>query len=91
MYEITIAIMSVFAVLGVMNIIHSVCEFLLRKKADSIITIYIETDAVALESEARALLFKNPTAEIVIKDKGGECREVAERLKRETPRIHFEQ
>ncbi len=90
MYEIMIAIMSVFAVLGVINILSGICTHLLRKGTYGKITIYVESEAGNLEGDVRSLLLKNPTAEIVIKDTGEKERVIVERLERDNPRIHLE-
>ncbi len=87
MYEITIAILSVFAVWGMMDIVGKVCDRLLGRKPSGKITIYLDCAANAIECMARSLLRKNPTAEIIIVSDDKESQAIAERLSRVDGRV----
>ncbi|MBS7298312.1 MAG: hypothetical protein KIG65_04455 [Eubacteriales bacterium] len=92
MDAVVIAILSVFAVYGVLALIKEICSLLLSNTGDlDRIVIYLKSDAERLENAARTLMLKNPTAEIVIipKDKSTEIREIADKLSRDFACIHI--
>ncbi|MBQ7793049.1 MAG: hypothetical protein IJ366_00875 [Clostridia bacterium] len=91
MYAIAIAVMSVFAVWGVMCILRDVCERLLSGgKCDRVI-IYVKSDAERVEGVVRSLMLKNPTAEIVVADEGcaDELRSIVDKLCRDYACVHI--
>ncbi len=91
MYEIVIAIMAVFAVWGVADILRDACKILLRSGKKDRIIIYVRSDTERVEGVVRSLMLNNPTAEIVVLDESSkaELRSIVDRLCREYPCVHI--
>ncbi len=86
-----VAIMSVFAVYGLLCLLEKICERLLSGKNCDRIIIYVKSSGERLEYTVRSLMLKNPTAEIIIADDEhvGEIREIADKLASDYGRIHI--
>ncbi|MEE0944073.1 MAG: hypothetical protein UIM24_01290 [Clostridia bacterium] len=92
MTAVVVAVLSVFAVYGVMALIREICVQILANAGEyDRIIIYVKSDAERMEGVVRSLMVKNPTAEIVIvpKEKGGEVREIIDKLSCDYGRIHI--
>ncbi len=92
MPEAVVAIMSVFAVYGLISIIREICtQFLVKAGESDRIVIYVKSNTERIEGVVRSLMIKNPGAEIIVtsKDKGGEVREIIDKLSRDYGRIHI--
>ena len=86
-----VAIMSVFAVYGLLCLLEKICERLLSAKNCDRIIIYVKSSGERLEYTVRSLMLRNPTAEIIICDDehAGEIREIADKLAGDYGRIHI--
>lgn len=92
MTAVVVAVLSVFAVYGVLSLVREVCVQLLANAGEyDRIIIYVKSDSERMEGIVRSLMIKNPTAEIVIvpKDKGQEVREIIDKLSSDYGRIHI--
>lgn len=91
MQAIAVAIMSVFAVYGLLCLIEKICERALKGKYCDRIIIYVKTAGERLEYTVRSLMIKNPTAEIIIAESeyADEIREIADKLAHDYGRIHI--
>ncbi len=91
MYEIAVAVMAVFAVWGIIDIISGALSRILSTSSCDRIVIYVKSDKARLEGVVRSLMLKNPTAEIVIveEDAKDELRTVIDKLCRDFAKIHM--
>lgn len=91
MQAIAVAIMSVFAVYGLLCLLEKLCDRVLKGKNCDRIIIYVKSAGERLEYTVRSLMIKNPTAEIIIADDehAGEIREIADKLASDYGRIHI--
>lgn len=91
MYEITIAIMAIFAVWGVIDILSDILGRVLKGNSCDRIIIYVKSDKARIEGVVRSLMLKNPTAEIVVLNEGnnGELRAVIDKLCRDFACVHI--
>ena len=90
MQAVVVAIMSVFAVYGLLCLLEKFCERVLKGRDCDRIIIYVKSADERLEYTVRSLMIKNPTAEIIIADSenAGEIREIADKLAHDYARIH---
>lgn len=85
------AILAVFGVYGILNIVHRLCCRLLRGTCcHDRIVIYVEGQSESIESTVRSLMLKNPNAEIIIANDGKNCElcDILDRLCHDCERIH---
>lgn len=85
-----IAIMSVFAVYGLLCLLEKICKGILKGRYCDRIIIYVKSAGERLEYTVRSLMIRNPTAEIIIADDehADEIREIADKLAHDYGRIH---
>lgn len=67
----TVAVLSVFAVYGVITAVKEICVGLLANaEKDDKIIICVKSNAERAEGAVRSLMLKNPTAEIILIPEG---------------------
>ena len=86
------ALLAVFGVYGILNLVRKICDWLLAKSrsADHVV-IYVKGSSESIETTVRTLMLRNPCAEIIVVDEGksGEMREILDRLCQDCARIHI--
>jgi hypothetical protein len=85
-----VAVLTVFAVYGVITLVKEAAERLLRG-SDEKVLIYLRAKEESLEAAVRELMIKNPRAEIIVIDEGKsrEVREILDNLCRDFARVHI--